>query len=93
MIKNIIKYNTELALINFNKGLFVLTNDNIYDAQKLMKENNLDFIPISNYCKKEKKRIMIAYMTKQDVEVQIQFQEWNDSEDRKCRADMNPYKG
>jgi hypothetical protein len=93
IIKNLIKKNTELALVNFNKGLYVKMNDNIYDAEKLMKDNDLDFIPISNYCKKNKKNIMIAFMTKNDVDVQVKFQEWNDYEDRKCRDDMNPYRG
>ena len=93
MIKNLLKYNTELALNNFNKGLYVKANDNIFDAEKLMIEHKLDFIPISKYSKKEKKEIMIAYITKNDVEIQVQFQEWNDYEDRKCRDDMNPYKG
>jgi hypothetical protein len=92
-IKNLIKKNTELALNIFNKGLYIKVSDNIYDAEKLMKNNDLNYVPISKYCKKENKDIMIAYMTKNDVEVQVQFQEWNDYEDRKCRNDCNPFSG
>ncbi len=92
-IKNLIKNNTELALNIFNKGMYVKVSDNIYDAEKLMKNNKLEFIPISKYCNKAKKDIMIAYMTKNDVEVQVKFQEWSDYEDRKCRNDSNPFSG
>jgi hypothetical protein len=92
-IKNIIKNNTKLALSIFNKGVYIKATDNIYDAEKLMNDEDLIIIPISNYCKKDKINKMIGYMTKHDVEVQVRLQEWNDYEDRKCRDDMNPYRG